>query len=160
MKLVWVGFVAMLLTSCAAENAAGRPASASRSCSSQADTEEISQVIRAFFAALAIDDSAALTRLTTSDFYAFEVGKRYSGPELATLIADGHRSGRIWEWNIGPIDVRADCNQAFAAWNNTGAAGTAGNMQPRAWLESALLLRNGSQWVIHFLHSTPKDPRS
>jgi hypothetical protein len=121
--------------------------------------EHVSETIRSFFAALAIDDHAAVKRLTTLNFYAFEIGKRYTGPELSKLIADAHKSGRTIQWNIGPVDARVDCNIAFAAWENTGAAGTAAKMQPRAWLESALLLRQDDRWVIDFLHSTPKDLR-
>jgi hypothetical protein len=105
---------------------------------------------------LAIDDDAAVRRLTTPNFYAFEIGKRFTGSELSKLIADAHRSGRTIQWNIGPVDARVDCNIAFAAWENTGAAGTAAKMEPRAWLESALLLRQGNRWIIAFLHSTPK----
>jgi hypothetical protein len=136
------------------------PLAASRpSCASPAATQEAAATIRAFFAALAVDDEASVRRLTTPNFYAFEVGKRFTGPELSKLIAETHRAGRILQWNVGPVDARVDCNMAFAAWENTGAAGTAGKMQPRNWLESALLLRQGDRWVIDVLHSTPKDPR-
>jgi hypothetical protein len=115
--------------------------------------------VRAFFAALAADDEAAVRRLTTPGFYAFEVGRRFTGPELSKVIADAHKSGRILQWNIGPVDARVDCNLAFAAWENSGAAGATGKMEPREWLESALLLRQGDRWAIDFLHSTPKDAR-
>jgi hypothetical protein len=131
----------------------------SESCSSPAATEAVSETIRAFFAGLAVDDDAAVRRVTTPNFYAFEIGKRYTGPELSKLIADAHKTGRIMQWNVGLVDVRADCNLAFAAWENTGAAGTAAKLEPRAWLESAVLLRQGDGWVIGFLHSTPKDRR-
>ena len=148
------------LMSCQTAPPGSDPASTSqRSCASAASAEEVSQTVRAFFAALAIDDDAAVRRLTTPGFYAFDIGKRFTGPELSKLIADAHKSGRTIQWNIGPVDARVDCNMAFAAWENTGAAGTAAKMEPRAWLESALLLRQGDRWVIDFLHSTPKNPR-
>jgi hypothetical protein len=115
--------------------------------------------VRSFFAALAVDDDATVRRLTTTSFYAFELGMRVTGPELSKLVADAHKSGRIIQWNIGPLDAWVDCNIAFAAWQNTGAAGTTGKMEPRAWLESALLLRQGDRWVVEFLHSNPRDPR-
>jgi hypothetical protein len=154
-------FASGLLMSCqsVAPGAAPSASVSPRSCSSAAAAQQVSHTVRSFFAALAVDDDSAVRRLTTPNFYAFEVGKRFSGPELSKLIADAHRSGRVLQWNIGPVDARVDCSMAFAAWENIGAAGTAAKMEPRAWLESALLLRQGDGWVIDFLHSTPKDPR-
>ena len=156
-KLAILTGLSLVLTGCAHGPLAQ---TASRSCAPQATAAaEVGETIRGFFAALARDDDAAMASLTTPDFYAFEIGKRFSGPELSKLIADAHKAGRIMQWNIGTVDARVDCNLAFAAWQNDGAAGTAGKLQPRAWLESALLLREGDRWVIAFLHSTPKDPR-
>ena len=138
----------------------GEVASASqRGCASNPAKQEIAATVRALFAALAKDDDAEVRRLTTRGFYAFDLGKRFTGPELSKLVADAHRAGRTIEWKIGPVDARIDCNLAFAAWENEGAAGVAPNLAPRAWLESALLVRQDGRWLIDFLHSTPKDPR-
>ena len=159
MKPLWTCLAPLLLLSCQTAPMAERPVAAHSTCSTDSAREAVGETVRAFFAALARDDEAAVARLTTSDFYAYEVGRRYSGPELFRLIADGHQAGRIWQWNIGAIDARIDCNIAFAAWQNDGVAGTAARLEPRAWLESALLVRESDRWVIDFLHSTPKDPR-
>lgn len=161
MKLALLCLAAPLLSAC--QSIARAPAAISsappRLCSSGAAVSEVSQTIRSFFAALAVDDHAAVKTLTTPNFYAFEIGKRFTGPELSKLIADAHQSGRVMQWNIGAVEARVDCQLAFAVWENTGAAGTASRLEPRAWLESALLVRQGDRWVIDFLHSTPKDPR-
>ena len=162
MKHVYACVVASpLLMSCQSALSNGSPPVpiSATPCASAASTQGVSDTIRLFFSALAIDDDAAVKRHTTGSFYAFEVGKRFTGPELSKLIVDAHKSGRIMQWNIGPVHAQVDCNIAFAAWENTGAAGTAGKLESRAWLESALLLRQGDRWVIAFLHSTPKDPR-
>ena len=161
MKHVLAGLVvSAALTGCQSAAPAGGVASAShRACASDSAKPEIAATIRALFAALAKDDDDAVRRLTTPGFYAFDLGKRFTGPELSKLVADAHRAGRTIEWNIGPVDARIDCNLAFAAWENQGAAGVAPNLAPRAWLESALLIRQGDRWIIDFLHSTPKDPR-
>ena len=161
MKHILACAAAVALLSCqsAAPTAEAVRSASRQPCSSAAATAEVSDTVRSFFAALTIDDDAALKRLTTPDFYAFEIGKRFTGPELAKLVADAHRSGRVMQWNIGPVDARIDCNLAFAAWENTGATGTGEKLEPRGWLESALLLRQGDRWIIAFLHSTPKDPR-
>ena len=151
---------AMLLISCQTVDTPGPVAApAGRACDSSAERESVARTIHAFFAALAKDDDAAVRRLTTPSFYAFEVGKRYSGPELVALLAAAHKTGRVINWNIGPISARVDCSIASAAWENIGSAGTAGKLEPRSWLESAVLVRQGDQWLLDFLHSTPKDPR-
>src|SRR5687768_5923759 len=125
MKRVSMCLAALALMSCQSMAPTGRAETARRPCASETAQQEVLQTIRGFFDALARDDEAAVARLTTPDFYAYEIGKRYSGPELSRLIADAHRAGRIMQWNIGTIDARIDCNIAFAAWQNDGAAGTA-----------------------------------
>ena len=127
-------------------------------CAPKTAPDEISATIRAFFAALANDDDAALARVTSPDFYAFDVGKKYTRAELSAVISDAHKAGRTIQWNIGPIDTRLDCNLALAVWENEGASGTPPNLTPRAWLESATLVRRDGRWLILFFHSTPKNP--
>jgi hypothetical protein len=156
----------LYLVASAALLASGQLSSPAQATSAQAKTcpkstsaQDVGDVVRSFFAALAADDDAEVQRLTTPNFYAYDVGKRYSRPELSKVIADAHKSGRIIQWNIGQVDARIDCNLAFAAWENTGAVGSEGQLQARVWLESALLVRHQDRWLIDFLHSTPKDPR-
>lgn len=153
--------VATLLTSCqTADDPRVASVAAQPSCSSSPSArDEVADTVRAFFEALARDDDTEVGRLTTPDFHAFDVGRRFTGPELSRLIADAHRSGRILQWNIGPVDTQVDCNSAFAFWENVGASGTASRLEPRTWLESAYLVRRNGRWAIRFLHSTPKDPR-
>ena len=148
---------ALLVPPQAGAAASAAPARA-KACSKPTSAQDVRDVVLGFFAALAVDDHAAVQRLTTANFYAYDVGKRYSGAELSKAIAKAHESGRIIQWNIGEVDARIDCNLAFAAWENTGAAGPKGQLQHRVWLESALLVRQQARWLIDFLHSTPKDP--
>ncbi len=116
--------VATLLTSCqTADDPGVASVAAQPSCSSSPSArDEVADTVRAFFEALARDDTE-VGRLTTPDFHAFDVGRRFTGPELSRLIADAHRSGRILQWNIGPVDTQVDCNSAFAFWENVGASG-------------------------------------
>jgi hypothetical protein len=147
-----------LLASCRSGSYSGINSESGSPCSTQAAADEVAVTIRAFFAALAQDDDAALARLTTPDFYAFDVGKRFTRAELSAVVADAHKAGRTIQWNIGPIDTRTDCKMASAVWENVGAAGVAPRLEPRAWLESATLVRRDGRWLILFFHSTPKNP--
>jgi hypothetical protein len=135
--------------------AGGAVAASPPACSSSgADTEQAAGVVRSFYAALAADDEAAVGRLTAPGFYAYDVGKRFTAPELSAAIKGAHGSGVVLEWNLGPIDARVGCDLAWAAWENHGRVGTAAALKPMTWLESAVLRRDGGRWVMVFLHST------
>lgn len=148
----------LVLTSCQTTGTQG--GSPGDRCDTLASRDEVRRTIHSFYDALAKDDYGAVQRVTTPDFYAFEVGKRYSGEELSDLIAKSHAEGRIINWGLGPMSMQVDCTVAAASWENIGSAGVAGKLQPRAWLESAALRRAGNRWLLAFLHSTPKAPRS
>lgn len=121
---------------------------------STADAQGVDRTIRSYFAALAADDELAAARLTSPTFYSFDVGKRFTGPELSATLKQLHQRGTVLQWNIGAIDAHFDCNTAWAAWENVGAAGTVDDLKPVKWLESAMLRRHRGQWVLEFLHST------
>jgi ketosteroid isomerase-like protein len=121
------------------------------------DKTAIEQTIRAMYAALAADDAAAFARLTAPDFYAYE-GQRMTGPDLVAAIAKTHAAGRVLAWNLGAMDIHADCQTAWAAWENHGQVGDATAMRPMTWFESAALRRDGDHWVMTFLHATRVDP--
>ena len=123
-----------------------------------APSPEIATAVRAYFAALARDDAVGARRLTADGFYAYDVGKRFTAPELSEAIFSAHRSGVKLEWNLGEIDTHAACGQGWAAWVNTGAVGDAAGMRPMTWLESAVLRRERGRWVLVFLHSTRVPP--
>ena len=153
-------FALVALTSC---ETAGTERSSLQSPAPKCDTavarEDIRRTIETFYAALAKNDHLAVQRDTTPDFYAFEIGKKYSSKQLSDLVAKSHAEGRIINWGLGPMTLQVDCSIASATWENVGSAGSAGKLQPRAWLESAVLRRHDDSWVLAFLHSTPKDPR-
>lgn len=153
--LSWPATAALLVLACAAP---ARALAAPPACGDPAaDRAAIEQTIRAAYAALAVDDAAAFARLTAADFYAYE-GKRMTGPDLSAAIARTHAAGRILAWNLGPMDIRADCQTGWAAWENHGQVGDATAMRPMTWFESATLRRDGDRWVMTFLHATRVDP--
>lgn len=124
----------------------------------EADTPE--HAVQSFFRALAADDSAALSRLTSPGFYAFDNGKRFIGNSLFELVRNLHRDGTQINWNLSSIDVHQRGMSAWAAWENHGAAGTSGAMTSVTWLESANLHRAGRVWLIDFLNSARAAPPS
>ena len=134
------------------------PAQAHSCPSSGRDAILIDRAIRSFFDALAKDDQAAFQRVVTTDFTAFELGKKMTANELFQLVADSHRSGRVINWSIGPVAARRHCDLAWAAWDNIGSAGVPPKIAPRRWMESAVLRRSPTGWRLEFLHSTVISP--
>jgi len=114
---------------------------------------EIERTVDAFFDALRKEDKVAFQRLTTTSFYSFDGGERYSGTELVDVVRDAHARGVQLNWSIGPLDTKFRCDVAWSAWENVGSAGIPPNVRPVRWLESAVLVRQNESWKIDFFHS-------
>ena len=114
---------------------------------------DIDRTIQALFDALRSEDTAAFQRLTTSSFYAFDVGKRYVGTELVNVVKNAHGRGVQLNWSVGPLDTDVGCNVAWSAWENVGSAGIPPDVRPVRWLESAVLVRQNGDWKVDFFHS-------
>lgn len=114
---------------------------------------EIERTAHAFFDALREEDKAALQRLTTPSFYAFDAGRRFAGTELIDVVRDAHAKGVELNWSIGPLDTKLGCDVAWTAWENVGSVGVPPDVRPVRWLESAVLVREDGRWKIDFFHS-------
>jgi len=109
--------------------------------------------VRGWFAAFARDDYAAGYALQAPGFYAYDNGKRFDATALGELLRAAKAQGAKVDWNLHDMDVHVACDQAWAAWVNTGASGKAGAMTPVTWLESAVLTYQDGRWRMAFLHS-------
>ena len=114
---------------------------------------EIEQTIHDFFAALRTEDKAPFEQLTTSSFYAFDVGQRFPGAALVDAVVGALGNGGEINWKLGPMDTTVRCDVAWSQWENTGSAGTPPDVQPAQWLESAVLVHDGTRWKLDFFHS-------
>ena len=140
------------LTVCAALVLSGS-AQAAPSCAPAGSAPAAEAAVRAWFDAGRRDDLQAMGAVQAADFYAYDGGARFDGLKLGELVRDSHASGMVIEWNLHDMDVHVGCDQAWAAWVNTGAAGKAGAMRPVTWLESAVLTYRDGRWRMAFLHS-------
>lgn len=118
------------------------------------DRELVIEAVRQMFVALASDDLAKFRTVTTPDFYAFDVGKRFTGDELIELIRKHHAAGKIFVWEVTEPQVYVDGETAWMTWVNRGSIEDAAGKTELSWLESAVLRRIDGAWRIHFLHST------
>lgn len=116
--------------------------------------QAVVETVRAMYAAAAIDDLAALTGIFTTDFYAFDAGKRFEGMALPELIKAAHADGKQFVWTVTEPDVQIAGDWAAISFINRGAVGDAAGMLPVTWLESAVLRFEDGRWRVRFFHST------
>jgi ketosteroid isomerase-like protein len=121
---------------------------------SEIATVEVAATVRAMYAALASDDLAGWHAVTTKDYFAFDVGRRFDGDALFDVIKEQHAAGAMYEWKVNDPKVEAACNTALVTYVATGSRTQAGVTRQLSWLESATLVHDGQRWRIRFFHST------
>jgi len=115
------------------------------------------EAVQSMFVALENDDFARFRSVTSPDFYAFDVGKRFSGDELMALIKKAHADGKIYVWKVTDPEVHIDGTTAWITYINRGSIEDKSGKQNLGWLESAVLRKRNGGWRIHFFHSTRMD---
>jgi ketosteroid isomerase-like protein len=121
---------------------------------SSTSKESVADVMREMYASLSVDDAEHLKTVFTSDFYAFDGGKRFDGPGLVKLVVDAHKAGKTFVWTVREPDVRLSGDVAFIAYTNIGSVGDAAAVTPVTWHESAMLRFEEGRWKIAFFHSS------
>lgn len=133
-------------------------ATAAPTCAPKGSESAAIQTAKEILEAGKVDDLARIRSLITSDFYAYDNGKRYDGMALFEFLKSAHAQGRKLEWNVTSPEVRLDCTTALVIYVNKGAAGDAKGMQPMTWLEDDNLRWEDGRWKVAFLHSTRAAP--
>lgn len=119
-----------------------------------ADKVQIIEAIRTMYRALTRDDLVLFHTVAAADFYAFDVGKRFTGDALMELIKSLHAAGKLYAWSVTEPEVHLEGDTAWITYTNRGSVQSASGTQSLAWLESAVLRKEKAGWRIHFLHST------
>lgn len=146
-KWVWSTLLLLFVSALAAGSVAkASPASD--------EPDKAVEAVRQMFVALANDDARLFGSVTSADFYAFDVGKRFDGDGLLELVKKAHASGRVYVWEVTDHEVHVDGNTAWVTYVNRGSIQDAAGMKSMRWLESAILRKQGDVWRIHFFHST------
>jgi Domain of unknown function (DUF4440) len=118
------------------------------------DAGRVTETLKQMYVAATNDDIALFHRVTTTDFYAFDGGRRLSGDALMELIQSAHKAGKRYVWTVNEPDVRLACNDAWIAYTNRGSIQDASGTKDLTWLESAFLHKEAGAWKIQFFHST------
>ena len=118
------------------------------------DQEKVVDTVRQMFVALGADDPELFESVTSRDFYAFDVGNRFTGEALLQLVKNAHASGKVYVWEVTDPEVHIDGNSALITYVNRGSIKDATGVKEMSWLESAVLRKKNGAWRIHFFHST------
>ena len=153
MQRITTALAALAITTLSACAHQATPAPAACPAPDKAVTDA-GQTMRDMYAALQADDLTAVRAVTTSDFFAYDVGERFDGDALLLLIKDLHAKGTVFEWTVNDPKVEVACDMALVTYVNTGSATQAGVKRQLSWLESATLRHDGQRWRIRFFHST------
>jgi ketosteroid isomerase-like protein len=119
-----------------------------------ADQRQIVDTVSTIFVAARADDVAKFDSVIASDFYIFDVGKRFDGDSIMALIKARHEAGKHYEWNVTEPDVHISGDTAWIAYVNKGSITDASGTVNQTWLESAFLQKQAGTWKIVFMHST------
>jgi ketosteroid isomerase-like protein len=119
-----------------------------------ADKTQVTEVVRAMFAALAANDLDKFRAVTAPDFYAFDVGKRFTRDALIDLIKTAQAAGNVYVWTVNEPEVHISGDIAWITYVNKGSVKDSSGTTDMTWLESAVLRKEKGIWRIHFFHST------
>lgn len=128
--------------------------SSARAASPAHEEESAVEAVRQMFVALTNDDADLFRSVTSPDFYAFDVGKRFDGNALFQLVEEAHAAGRVYAWKVTDHQVHIDGRTALVTYVNRGSLKDASGVKELSWLESATLRKESDEWRIHFFHST------
>lgn len=129
-------------------------ANPAESAADVSDQQKVIEAVRLMFVAAANDDLAQFRSVTTPDFYAYDVGKQFTGDELMQLIKEAHAAGKTFVWEVTDPKAHVDGQTAWMTWVNRGSIEDAAGKTELTWLESAVLRNSDGAWRICFLHST------
>jgi ketosteroid isomerase-like protein len=118
------------------------------------DQLQVTETVRAMFAAAASEDLDKFRTVIATNFYAFDAGGRFTGDALMELIKTAHAAGKVYVWTVNEPEVHVDGDVAWITYVNRGSIKDASGTKEVSWLESAVLRKEKGSWRIQFFHST------
>ncbi|MEM9301300.1 MAG: nuclear transport factor 2 family protein [Pseudomonadota bacterium] len=111
------------------------------------------RTVQEVFASLSSVDMERLESLVTPEFELLEVGELWDLEKTVEVIAP--TAGRFERRNFFHLissEIRGDT--AWVSYWNRAIYTTSEEVRERAWLESAVLVRDEKRWKVRMLHST------
>ena len=119
------------------------------------ESEQVNQVITRFFDGIAALDMNQMKQFVTTDFLLLESGDVWNLDTLAVHM-NQLKTGSFSRTNrLNFIRTEIKENIAWVAYDNAADMIIKGQKRNARWLESAVLIKEGKEWKIQMLHSTP-----
>lgn len=131
-----------------------RPGERDHMQTSAIDQGQVVDAMRTMYVAATQDDLALFHSVTAPGFYAYDLGKRFTGDELMALIRSRHAAGVVYVWRVTEPEVHIDGITAWITYVNRGSITDVSGTKDVTWLESAVLRKEKDNWRIQFFHST------
>jgi hypothetical protein len=122
-----------------------------------ASADPVDAVRRMYTGAMA-GDRARTIATYEPDAYLFDGGARFTPEGITDFILKAEATGVTPRWSIDGAESHATCDLAWATWTNRGTFTTSKGVEPKVFLESAVLAWRDGAWRIRFFHSTPVNP--
>lgn len=114
--------------------------------------------VRQMYAAAMAGDRARTVAAFVPDGYLFDGGVRFTPEGIADFVLKAEGAGLKPRWTIEGSESHVACDLAWTTWTNRGTFTTAAGVEPKLWLESAVLVWQNDTWKIRFFHSTTVQP--
>jgi ketosteroid isomerase-like protein len=138
------------------------PAFLSGPVQAQKNEEEgkVNKVITGFFDGISALDVKLMGQYVTNDFLLLEGGDVWNMDTVAVYL-NQLKTGSFNRTNrLNFIRTEIKGNTAWVAYHNAADMNINGKKRNVEWLESAVLVKDGTEWKIQLLHSTPLKPKT
>ena len=113
--------------------------------------------VQDLFAAMSAVDHAKIKNLLTTDFQLLEAGEDWSLDDLISVINPSEYKRRNY-FNV--ISTKINGQVAWISYWNKAIITNGDTNDSVAWLESAVMIKDGDKWKIQLLHSTRIKPEN
>lgn len=124
------------------------------------EKEKVNHVLTRFFDGISVLDIKLMKQYVTNDFLLLEGGDVWNMDTVAVYL-NQLKTGSFSRTNhLNFIRTEITGNTAWVAYNNAADMNINGKKRNVQWLESAVLVKEGNEWKIQLLHSTPLKPQT
>ena len=121
---------------------------------------KVNQAVNKFFDGIAALDTKMMEQYTTKDFILLEDGAVWNMDTLTNKLSPLKTMSFSRTNHLDFIQTEIKGSTAWVAYNNTADMSVSGQTMNVQWLESAVLVKEGKDWKIKMLHSTPLKPKA
>jgi len=107
--------------------------------------------VQELFSAMSAVDHNKMRSLVTTDFQLLEAGEDWSMDDLVNVVKPSKNKRRNY-FNL--IKTKVSGDMAWVSYWNKATFTSKNKSRSVAWLESAVMIKEGSTWKIQILHST------